>query len=225
MRFETLQERCEWIKSKVSLKDVFDDYGVSYQNMDLPHQVRCPFHDDLHASARFFPQQNDGSGSFFCWACNMGGDVIWFVQEFNQLDNSVQSCRQIETDYGLQHTADDVVAAFYKASHLLKDVNDEDLVKEHIKLLEVKMAGATYKSDLELNGLFFEMRGKETDSVTLPTVIGFWMAFDSMSADSEGMTYQEVGKEFDKWRDEFTRWIQQEFEWQVVEDSDLKLEL
>ncbi len=221
MRFETIRERCDWIKTKVSMTDVFDDFSVSYQKMSLPHQVRCPFHDDIHASARFFPEQNNGSGSFFCWACDMGGDVVWLVQELYQLENSVEACRKIEEQYNLEHSGNDTVEAFYRASHILENAEDEsDLIAEHLKLFEVKLVGSTYESDIDHRGFFFEIRQDEIIPEHLPTLIAFWHKFDSMVEDLGSMTYQEVGISFDEWRETLSRWISKVFSWQVAEDSD-----
>lgn len=131
------------------MRDLFDHLGLHYQDISIPHQIRCPFHGaDIHASARFFPMQNEGSGSFWCWACNNGGDLLWFTQEWYQLDNVVRACEKVEEEFNLARTQDDDVKEFYRDKHKFDAPRTDELKIEGLLLyFEVNATGRVHDDD------------------------------------------------------------------------------
>lgn len=197
----SLQERCLWVKSKVTMKQLFDEYGIHYQDISLAHQVNCPFHDDIHASARFYPGQNGGSGSFFCWACDMGGDIIWFVKEWHQYDSLLHTLADIETTFGLQRTTDDVVTDFYRARSAFETKKTGGkLVEAQIVLAEVSAAGrlrGTDPSPTETPVLEGILRTLDSFLVTKES----WSTFDELFTPS--LEYKEAVELSRMWLDSF----------------------
>lgn len=69
----------------VSITAVLSHYGAD----DLPEtlgwkSIRCPFHDDRNASARYC--SNEDTQAFHCNACAASGDVISLVKQQESLD-------------------------------------------------------------------------------------------------------------------------------------------
>ncbi len=215
----SIAERCIWIKSKVSMNQVFDEYGIHHQNISIPHQVNCPFHDDIHASARFFPSQNNGSGSFHCWACDMGGDIIWFVKEWHQYDSLLLTLSDIETTFGLQRTTDDVVADFYKARSSF-DKRDESpkLTEAHFKLVEVQAVGRLKDTDPSPPASAL-LKSLSRTPETLTRLLKLWAEFDKLVDFS--LPYDQAVELTDAWLERFNQEIEQ---WRVAEDTESKQE-
>lgn len=213
MSFTTLKERCDWVKSKVSLKQYFDEVGVRYQDISIPHQIRCPFHDDLHASARFYPSQNDGSGSFFCWACDMGGDLIWFVKEWNQFDSVIFTLENIERMFDLKFTQADTLKQFYLAKARFESPADgQKLLLKHLDLLEVSYAGALrLKDPAPSRPLLFPPSFPRTPD-SFQFVLDLWRSFDSISREVAQLDYFEAVERLDEWegthRQEIQKWLE-----------------
>lgn len=210
MSFVSVSDRCNWVKSKVSLKAVFDEFGIRYQDMSLPHQIQCPFHDDIHASARFYPAQNEGSGSFYCWACDMGGDVIWFVRQWFQLDSLLSTLAHIEKMFDLKVTDDDRLLQFFKAKSRFDHSSESDLVLKHVKLVEVGLAGRLKSDDpnsIRLR-LFDEAFPRSAEAFRF--VISIWRSFDEVCEEAAQLTYSEAVQLIDEWelsaRQEIRKW-------------------
>jgi len=71
------RSQVEYIREHLYYSQVFEYYGLNWVS-DSTHQIRCPFHGaDKSPSARFY----EDSKRIFCFACNDGGDVVWFVRK------------------------------------------------------------------------------------------------------------------------------------------------
>lgn len=212
MSFATLRERCDWAKSKVSMKQFFDEVGIRYQDISLPHQIKCPFHDDVHASARFYPSQNDGSGSFYCWACDMGGDLIWFVKQWHQYDSLIAALEEIERMFDLKFTQDDTLKQFYQAKARFESPADNmKLVLKHLDLLEISYAGALRNRDPSPSRpAMFDGSFPRTDE-TFGMVLEFWRNFDEVCRETAQLNYFDAVERLDEWerdyRQEILRWL------------------
>ena len=68
MNFKT---KIESIKSSVSMVQFLNDHGFSVQD-GVETQIQCFAHDDVHPSARVYPQSN----TVYCWTCTRAFDVI-----------------------------------------------------------------------------------------------------------------------------------------------------
>ena len=82
------------IKSKLSIKNVIETYtGEKFTNS----RIRCPFHNEKTAS--FFV--NDKKQYFKCFGCNIGGDVIKFVQLYFNIDFK-DAISKLGSDFGIE---------------------------------------------------------------------------------------------------------------------------
>ena len=66
------------IKAKLTLSTVLQHYGLVTARNNL---LCCPFHDDKTPSLQLYPRTN----SYHCFGCGKSGDVIQFIEDFEQL--------------------------------------------------------------------------------------------------------------------------------------------
>ncbi|HRZ30083.1 MAG TPA: DNA primase [Candidatus Paceibacterota bacterium] len=71
----------EQIKSKLSIFDVVSSY-MKLEKAGINYRGCCPFHNEKTPSFFVSPAR----GSYHCFGCNRGGDIISFVQEIEGLD-------------------------------------------------------------------------------------------------------------------------------------------
>lgn len=72
----TFPDFAEAIKMRVSMREVAEQYG--FEMSPRSRKMCCPFHNDKKPSMQIYA----GSGGWFCFVCNEGGDVIDFVQRY-----------------------------------------------------------------------------------------------------------------------------------------------
>ena len=65
------------LKATTQVSDVLTYYGAPAYFAGRWESVRCPFHDDRHASASY----NDIIGKFYCHACDTRGDIFDLIQQ------------------------------------------------------------------------------------------------------------------------------------------------
>ncbi len=65
------------VKQRVTIYDVLQLYGLPTKKT-----ICCPFHSDHTPSLSIYTETN----SFYCWGCGTGGDVIKFVELYNDTD-------------------------------------------------------------------------------------------------------------------------------------------
>jgi DNA primase len=72
------------MKEKAKKKPIMDLFPNPLKKVGATiWQGKCPFHDDQgHPNCTIYPQTN----SFFCFACNKGGDVITFYMLLKKCD-------------------------------------------------------------------------------------------------------------------------------------------
>lgn len=73
-----------FIKANISILDVVSEYS-SLKKAGLYWKGNCPFHNEKTASFTVSPHKE----IFYCFGCNMGGDVISFIEK-------VENCSPIE---------------------------------------------------------------------------------------------------------------------------------
>ena len=71
----------EELKFKNDISDIVSSY-VSLKKRGRNLVGLCPFHSEKTASFNVYPE----NGSFYCFGCGVGGDVITFIEKIENLD-------------------------------------------------------------------------------------------------------------------------------------------
>lgn len=79
-----------FILNNLKMQDVLDKYNIK----TIKGKFCCPFHNDRTPSAKAY------DNSFFCFACNKGGDVIQFVQDYFNI-SFIDAIKKINKDFNL----------------------------------------------------------------------------------------------------------------------------
>ena len=70
------------IKNAVDIVKLVGDYGLALHRAGSRYKALCPWHDDRHPSLEVNPDRQ----TFKCWVCNIGGDVLEFVQKYERVE-------------------------------------------------------------------------------------------------------------------------------------------
>lgn len=84
----------EEIKSKLDIVEVAEFYGLE---LNRHGKACCPFHDEKTPSFHIYPKTQ----SFYCFGCNVGGDIIAFVQKILNLSSPIQAAERLNDDFRL----------------------------------------------------------------------------------------------------------------------------
>lgn len=93
------RRRIERVRQNVTMAMLVKHYGGRIWNETRPCQIRCIFldHDDLHPSARIFPDSN----VLHCFVCGFHGDVLDVVQRYHQIDR-LAALQYLEETFNLE---------------------------------------------------------------------------------------------------------------------------
>jgi hypothetical protein len=80
--YEKQIKRLEKISTTQNYKNVKDIPISNFIELNRANKCRCPFgtHEDKDGSFTYYPQSN----SFYCFGCNVGGDIITFIQQLHK---------------------------------------------------------------------------------------------------------------------------------------------
>mgnify|MGYP001600766180 CR=1 FL=1 len=149
----------EQIKSKLSVVDVVSSY-MKLEKAGINYRGCCPFHNEKTPS--FFVSL--ARGSYHCFGCNRGGDIISFVQEIEGVDflEALKTlaeragvelkplARAPKTDNRLYTLLDEATNFYFKQlvgkPEALKYLYDRGLTKETIKLWRLGFAPEAWRS-------------------------------------------------------------------------------
>ncbi len=95
------------LKSRCDISDVVSSY-VNLKRRGRNLVGLCPFHSEKTPSFNIYPE----NGSFYCFGCGVGGDVITFIMKIENLDY-VEAVKYLAQKAGLEmpeNTYDDGVA-------------------------------------------------------------------------------------------------------------------
>lgn len=73
-----LDEDIELVKSKVSMRDIANYYGMRVNRKGF---ALCPFHSDKHPSMQVFPGYTKKDG-YYCRSCGYGGSIFSFIMKY-----------------------------------------------------------------------------------------------------------------------------------------------
>jgi DNA primase len=76
-----MSSTAERIKERLNIVDVLGGY-IKLEKSGANYKARCPFHNEKTPSFMISPARN----SYYCFGCQMSGDIFSFVQEFEKID-------------------------------------------------------------------------------------------------------------------------------------------
>ncbi len=76
------QSKIDCIKTSVDLKALAESKGIRLKKNGKGYFGLCPFHHDKNPSLSITPSKNE----WHCFGCGKGGDVIRFIELFDQVD-------------------------------------------------------------------------------------------------------------------------------------------
>jgi hypothetical protein len=98
--------RLKYVRDNLSYGQVYAYYGYEWRS-NSTHQLSCVFHAK-HRDSKGRPYEENPSARYYehdrqiyCFGCAEGGDVIWFVQKREQLQNTVAALDFIERTFGI----------------------------------------------------------------------------------------------------------------------------
>ena len=117
------------------LKQRNDIESIAAPYVDLKRRGKnlvglCPFHNEKTPSFNIYPE----NGSFFCFGCNTGGDVITFVMRSENLDY-IEAVRFLAQRAGMQMPDDGVDDTMSKLRTRILEVNRETARFFHAALM------------------------------------------------------------------------------------------
>ena len=86
----------EDLKFKSDITDIVSNY-VTIKRRGRNYVGLCPFHSEKTASFNVYPE----NGSFYCFGCGVGGDVITFIEKIENLDY-IESVKFLAQRVGLE---------------------------------------------------------------------------------------------------------------------------
>ncbi len=145
------------LKYRCQIEDVVSSY-VNIKRKGKNLTGLCPFHNEKTPSFTLYP----ANGSFYCFGCGTGGDVITFIRKIENLDY-IEAVKLLANRVGLQMPLDDV---------------DESGMKLKAKLLEINRATAKFfhsalMSDIGRDGLEYFKGRKLSKSMIVRFGLGF----------------------------------------------------
>jgi len=81
---EYMRLRVDNIKRQLTVASVLAHYGIDVRAVDREFQFPCPLHgdgQDNSYSARMYPDNDNGSGGTYCFACHKSRDCVRWVQD------------------------------------------------------------------------------------------------------------------------------------------------
>ena len=81
----------EQIKSRISIQEVAERYGIHFDNRN---RALCPFHQDTH------PSGSIKNGRYHCYVCNLHLDIFDFAERLFNI-NFQQAVLRLDDDFGL----------------------------------------------------------------------------------------------------------------------------
>lgn len=120
------------IKYKNPIESVVSEY------VNLKHRGKtlvglCPFHNEKTPSFTVYPQ----NGSFYCFGCGVGGDVINFIRLMDRLDY-IDAAKLLAEKSGISFLDDNYSDSIQKLKNTIYEINRETAIFYHNYLMSPK---------------------------------------------------------------------------------------
>ncbi len=117
------------LKYRCQIEDVVSSY-VNIKRRGKNLTGLCPFHNEKTPSFTLYP----ANGSFYCFGCGTGGDVIAFIRKIENLDY-IEAVKLLANRAGLQMPLDNVDESGMKLRARLLEINRETAKFFHKSLM------------------------------------------------------------------------------------------
>ncbi len=107
------------LKARCELSDIASSY-VNLRHVGRNMVGLCPFHSEKSPSFNIYPED----GSFYCFGCGAGGDVITFVRRIENLDY-MEAVRFLAQRVGLQVPENNVDDGMSRVRARIQEINRE----------------------------------------------------------------------------------------------------
>lgn len=107
------------LKSRSDIADIVSSY-VSLRRRGRNLVGLCPFHSEKTPSFNLYPE----TGSFYCFGCGAGGDVITFVRRIENLDY-MEAIRFLAQRAGLQVPENEADSGLSRLKARILEINRE----------------------------------------------------------------------------------------------------
>ena len=113
------EEFMQELKSRSDIADIVSSY-VSLRRRGRNLVGLCPFHSEKTPSFNLYPE----TGSFYCFGCGAGGDVITFVRRIENLDY-MEAIRFLAQRAGLQVPENEADSGLSRLKARILEINRE----------------------------------------------------------------------------------------------------
>lgn len=113
----------QYFLQELKMRSDISDIAASYVNLKRRGKNMvglCPFHNEKTPSFNIYPE----NGSFYCFGCSAGGDVISFIMRIENLDY-MEAVRFLAQRGGLQLPEDGVDSSMSKLRTRILEINRE----------------------------------------------------------------------------------------------------
>lgn len=138
------------LKSRCNLTDIASSY-VRLKRNGKNMVGLCPFHNEKTPSFFIYPD----NGSFYCFGCNKGGDVVTFIMNIENLDY-IEAVKFLAQRSGIQ---------------MPEDGYDDSIAKLKTRILEINRETARFyysllsKPEGQAGLDYFRQRGLDSDTI------------------------------------------------------------
>lgn len=107
------------LKSRCDITDIVSSY-VNLKRRGKNMVGLCPFHNEKTASFNIYPD----NGSFYCFGCGAGGDIITFIMKIENLDY-IDAVRFLAQRAGLQMPEEEADVSMSRLRMRVREINRE----------------------------------------------------------------------------------------------------
>lgn len=107
------------LKSRCDINDIVSSY-VTLKRRGKNLVGLCPFHNEKTGSFNIYPD----NGSFYCFGCGAGGDIITFIMKIENLDY-IEAVKFLAQRVGMQMPEDAVDNSMSKLRMRVREINRE----------------------------------------------------------------------------------------------------